>query len=58
MPGQRSKPAPSSLGRGCTSASVVTCHLHIWQNDRGKRAHMQLVRESSSTVESPRAETV
>ena len=38
MPGQRQSQATStSLGQGCRPCAClgVTCHLHVWQNDRG-----------------------
>ena len=34
MPGQYIKPTPTSLGQRCMP-SLLTCHLHIWQADRG-----------------------
>ena len=36
MPGQRQSQATStSLGQGTCACLGVTCHLHVWQNDRG-----------------------
>ena len=39
MPGQRhslSQPTPTSFGSRVYSCLAVTCHLHFWQNDRGR----------------------